>query len=346
MVFNDTRVIQARLYFRRQTGALIEILLLHPVEPSEVAMAMNAQGSCVWECVIGRKKRWKPQELLQLSLSDGVQLSTELIDREHNIVRFRWDDPNLTWVDILQRTGELPLPPYLNRKATEEDHSQYQTVYAKEKGAVAAPTAGLHFTDRLLDRLPDKGIQTSYVTLHVSAGTFLPVKQDQVVQHHMHAEQMILRPKQIRNLLENLGKIIPVGTTSLRLLESLYWLGVWISKQTEPWSGKQVIHLDQFFPYQWKEEELPSTKESLQYVLQLIEKHDLPYLVAETHLFILPGYSFRVCRGLITNYHMPETTLLLLVAALVGEDWRNIYDTALKEGYRFLSYGDSSLLLP
>ncbi|MEM7370846.1 MAG: S-adenosylmethionine:tRNA ribosyltransferase-isomerase [Bacteroidota bacterium] len=346
LVFNDTRVIQARLYFRRMTGALIEVLLLHPDSPSEVAQAMIATPSCRWACVIGRKKRWKPGEILKADLGNGLSLHAELIDREQNIVQFSWDDVSCVWGDILQKMGELPLPPYLNRKATEEDLEQYQTVYAKEKGAVAAPTAGLHFTDQLLQQLPERGIKTAYVTLHVSAGTFLPVKHDRVIDHPMHAEQIIIRPEQVRLLIQHLGNIIPVGTTSLRLLESLYWIGVWIDRQQMLPSLEKVIHLEQFYPYQVPTSELPAPVQALEAILHLIDHHQIPYLIAETHLFILPGYQFQLCQGLITNYHMPETTLLLLVAALVGEDWRNIYESAMDNGYRFLSYGDSSLLLP
>ena len=346
LVFNDTKVIRARLYFRRETGALIETLLLHPHEPNEVVQAMGTLGSCSWACVIGRKKRWKDGEKLHLPLRDGIVLSAELTNRVQSIVQFSWTDSSLTWGEIIQLAGELPLPPYLNRKATAEDEEQYQTVYAREKGAVAAPTAGLHFTDELLNRLPTHGINTCYVTLHVSAGTFLPVKTDKVVEHDMHAEQIIIRPEQVRQLLDDLGHIIPVGTTSMRLLESLYWIGVWAKQHPDQFIPGKAIHLDQFFPYQWETSDLPSTEQALHSILHLLESHGLSYLIAETHLFVLPGYQFRLCRGLITNYHMPETTLLLLVSALVGEDWRWIYESALEEGYRFLSYGDSSLLLP
>ncbi|MEM7660029.1 MAG: S-adenosylmethionine:tRNA ribosyltransferase-isomerase, partial [Bacteroidota bacterium] len=343
LVFNDTKVIHARLLFRRETGALIEVLLLHPESPREVAQAMMVQETCVWSCVVGRKKRWKPGEVLRLSLGENWTLEAELIDRQKNYVRFRWNQA-VSWSEVVHRIGTLPLPPYLQREATEADEHQYQTVYAANTGAVAAPTAGLHFTNDLLKRLETQGIQQTYVTLHVSAGTFLPVKQEKVVEHDMHNEQMVIRAQQIQTIQANLGRIIPVGTTSMRLLESLYWLGVFLEKEGVE-SGKGLT-LPQYYPYQHEASTLPSPTQALDQVLTHLDQHQLTEFLAETEIFILPGYQFHICRGLITNFHMPETTLMLLIAALVGEDWRQMYEAALENNYRFLSYGDSSLLLP
>jgi S-adenosylmethionine:tRNA ribosyltransferase-isomerase len=343
LVFNDTRVIHARLLMRRETGALIEILLLHPETPKEVAQAMLVEDTCVWACVIGRKKRWKAGEVLQMQVNESILLEAELIDREQNLVRFQWTG-NVPWSELLHQVGKLPLPPYLHREATEQDETQYQTVYAREKGAVAAPTAGLHFTDPLLSTLQKRGIGQTYVTLHVSAGTFLPVKQDEVRHHDMHKEQIVIRAAQVREILANLGHIIPVGTTSLRLLESLYWLGVQLLLSDTSAVGPPLI--SQWYPYQWGDQRLPTAQESLEGVLAHMGRHNVSEMLAETEIFILPGYEFRLCRGLITNFHLPETTLLLLIAAMIGDDWRKVYASALENEYRFLSYGDSSLLLP
>jgi S-adenosylmethionine:tRNA ribosyltransferase-isomerase len=347
LVFNDTRVIQARLFFRRTTGALIEVLLLTPTQPSEVQQAMQASGVCEWKCMIGRKKRWKAGEVLRREFEvqgTNCQLEVELIDRAENIVRFRWDQPALTWAQLVEVLGKLPLPPYINREATEADLEQYQTVYARHEGAVAAPTAGLHFTETVLHGLAERGVGADYLTLHVSAGTFLPVKQDQVVAHDMHMEQFIVSRSTLENLLADEHRIVAVGTTSMRTLESLFWMGHQLLQNPNPEDQTLPLQLDQHYPYRWETANLPSLRSCLQALLNFLEKKQLPQLVGETKIIIMPGYPFQVCQGLITNYHMPETTLILLVAAFVGEDWRRIYETALQENYRFLSYGDSSLL--
>ncbi|MEL6591355.1 MAG: S-adenosylmethionine:tRNA ribosyltransferase-isomerase, partial [Bacteroidota bacterium] len=346
LFFNDTKVIQARILLRRETGALIEILLLNPQDPSEVQLAMQASQTCVWKCMIGRKKRWKEGEVLRRTIQlaeQAISLKVELIDRAENLVRFSWDQ-GVAWVDLIAALGQLPLPPYIQREVREEDEAQYQTVYAQHQGAVAAPTAGLHFTEAVLDSLRQKNIAQHYLTLHVSAGTFLPVKQDEVVHHDMHSEQFVVSRALLERLISEKRKRIVVGTTSMRVLESLYWLGHAFAEGGIP---QQLIslRLDKLYPYYWLGQELPSLESCINALLAYMDQHDLEHLAGETEIFIMPGYPFRVCDGLVTNYHMPETTLILLVAAFVGEDWRRIYETALQNDYRFLSYGDSSLLL-
>ncbi|RMG65775.1 MAG: S-adenosylmethionine:tRNA ribosyltransferase-isomerase [Bacteroidetes bacterium] len=346
LVFNDTKVIRARLFFRRETGALIELLLLHPEAPHELALAMQAQGDVSWSCMIGRKKRWKDGEVLQRTFElegQSVTLFATLIDRDTNVVAFHWEGA-FTWAELLARLGELPLPPYLNREATEADLETYQTVYAREEGAVAAPTAGLHFTEAVLDRLRAQGMGLEYVTLHVGAGTFLPVKAEHAMDHEMHVEQMIVDRVQLDRLRAALGRLIVVGTTSMRLMESLYWLAHQLWAAPEAADPARPFFLPKEYPYQ--PESLPEPAEVLSALADWMDQHGLTRWSGETQLLILPGYRFQMCRGLITNYHLPASTLILLVAAFIGEDWRKVYDTALAEGYRFLSYGDSSLLLP
>lgn len=345
LFFNDTKVIQARLLLRRETGALIEVLLLNPVAPSEVQMAMQVSDECVWHCMIGRKKRWKAGELLRRTFSAGgktLNLSIELIDREQNHVRFRWDQ-GVAWVDLIAALGQLPLPPYINREVQESDADQYQTVYAEHEGAVAAPTAGLHFTERVLEQLTSKGISQRYLTLHVSAGTFLPVKHDEVVAHDMHGEQFVVSRELLLELQTASYKRVAVGTTSMRVLESLYWLGHAFAKGGQT-KTLQALKVEKLYPYRWEASDLPPLSECMSALLSYMDQHNLTHLAGETEIFIMPGYPFRVCEGLLTNYHMPGTTLVLLVAAFVGEDWRRIYEAALQNDYRFLSYGDSSLL--
>lgn len=345
LVFNDTRVIQARLFFRRETGALIEILLLHPVEPAEVQLAMQAGSPCRWQCMIGRKKRWKPGEVLRREVRIGAerdQLEVRLVNSEENIVEFRWQNETLHWARLVEALGTLPLPPYIQRDVNEQDQEQYQTVYARHEGAVAAPTAGLHFTERVIDQLRQRGIGREDVTLHVSAGTFMPVKQDEVIQHEMHSEQFLVNRSTLEKLLQAQHTVVAVGTTSMRTLESLYWLGHQLLQQKE--RPTFPLQLDQDYPYRWNLDELPPLQICVQALLDLLDQHQLMQLRAETRIFIMPGYPFQVCQGLITNYHLPATTLVLLVAAFVGPAWREIYSAALEEGYRFLSYGDSSLL--
>ncbi|HEX8532231.1 MAG TPA: S-adenosylmethionine:tRNA ribosyltransferase-isomerase [Cytophagales bacterium] len=346
LVFNDTKVIPARLYFRRDTGALVEIFLLQPhrLEQSIHAI-MGARAHCTWRCLIGNKKRWKEGEALTQELATpagAVTVRAVLADREAQEVRFEWTPADLRFAELLPHLGEIPLPPYLNRKATERDKTQYQTVYAKKEGAVAAPTAGLHFTDRVLASLAESGAALDYITLHVGAGTFQPIKAENVIAHPMHAEQIVFSRRNLEQLAAHAGRIIAVGTTSMRALESLYWYGVKLLK------GQAGPHLfvEKLYPYGHDPAALPPAGEVFGAVARYMAGAGMEELIGETEILIVPDYPFRVCRGLVTNYHQPGSTLILLVAAFVGDDWRRIYGEALAGGYRFLSYGDSSLLLP
>lgn len=339
LFFNDTRVIPARLHFQKETGAEIEIFLLHPVLPSPLLLeAMQATGTCSWQCTIGNLKRWTEGTVLVKKIDDST-LRASLTDREKSIVAFSWDGGQ-SFAEIITRSGETPLPPYLKRDAEASDKERYQTVYAHYEGAVAAPTAGLHFTPEILDTLKQKNIKTDFLTLHVSAGTFQPVKTALADEHVMHREQIIVNRANLLHLLEENKVIIPVGTTSMRTLESLYWYGV---KLLADPNASFVI--TQHEPYQ-DNRALPSRTEAFRAVLQRMNTAGTDTITGETSIYIMPGYTFRVCQALITNFHQPGSTLILLVAAFVGEDWKKIYEAAMKEGYRFLSYGDSSLLFP
>lgn len=345
LLLNDTRVIRARLYFRRATGALIEVLLMHPSEPAEVHMMMESNGPVVWECIIGNKKKWKEGEVLERSFDvqgQSIHLKASWQDKDRNLIQFEWggDFEFVTW---LEAAGSLPLPPYIQREADEQDHETYQTIYAAQTGAVAAPTAGLHFTEEVMDNLARKGIQTTHATLHVSAGTFLPVKTDNPLEHNMHQEQMVIHADVVRRLRDQMAAgrpLITVGTTSMRWAESLYWL----SERLALNPGMQgPIHVEKLDPYTLSPS-FSNGAEALTFLLTWMEGHQQESLVGETAIMIMPGYSFKMCDGLITNFHMPETTLMLLVGAFVGKDWKRIYQSALDNDYRFLSYGDSSLL--
>lgn len=349
LVFNDTKVIPARVFFQKPTGTVIEIFLLHPEVPTRIINdAMQQRESCVWSCMIGNKKRWKVREVLTTELrvtNVEFRIRAELADVENNWVKFTWE-PILessstllspSFAEVIRALGEIPLPPYLNRKAESRDLQTYQTVYSKIEGAVAAPTAGLHFTERVFENLAHKGINHAFVTLHVGAGTFQPVKVLNAVEHTMHAEQIVFTLDLVEKLWQNLGKIIAVGTTSVRALESLYWYGVRLQQ------GETSFWIEKLSPYQNKE--VPSAADSLEAILSYMKVQNLKEVVGETEIMIFPGYEFKLCKGLITNYHQPNSTLMLLVAAFVGPDWRKIYDEALANEYRFLSYGDSSLLL-
>ena len=353
LVFNNTKVIPARIYFQKSTGAVIQLFLLHPILPTSVInLAMEVTNSCVWECMIGNKKRWKKGDILsQILMIDNqeVEVKAEIFDEEKNHVKLSWEkaesetfvtvNNTLKFVDLIQFLGQIPLPPYLNREAETADYETYQTVYSEKKGAVAAPTAGLHFTQEVLQNLEKQGIKQEFLTLHVGAGTFQPIKVENVIEHKMHNEQVVFTKKNIENLLANLGNIIPIGTTSMRTLESIYWYGVKFLK-----GDNYPLLIEKLYPYQ--HENLPSTEESLKAILEEMERKNIEEITAETEIFIFPSYQFKLCKGIITNYHQPESTLILLIAALIGEDWRKIYKEAITKDYRFLSYGDSSLLLP
>jgi S-adenosylmethionine:tRNA ribosyltransferase-isomerase len=294
--------------------------------------------------MIGNLKKWKDKDILKREVEVNgktVILNAELKNRGAGEVVFSWDDPQTTFAEILESAGEVPLPPYLNRKATHEDKPRYQTVYSKNQGAVAAPTAGLHFTNDVLKEMENKGIRKEYLTLHVSAGTFQPVKHENVVDHPMHSEVVIIKKETIRSLLNFNGKIIAVGTTSMRSLESLYWFGVKLHL-----NKGSLFKIDKLDPYQIPPIPLPSKMEAFEEILNYMVTNDLNQLNGSTEIFIMPGYQFKICEGLITNFHLPKSTLILLIAAFVGENWRKIYKEALNENYRFLSYGDSSFLMP
>lgn len=342
LIFNDTKVIPARAWFQKETGATIEILLLHPELPTRIINdAMLVAGSCVWECMIGNKKRWKQGDVLKttLRINDlSVLLQVEYADYGKNHVRLSWDSAHI-FLDIVQALGEIPLPPYLKRETEEIDRETYQTVYASHNGAVAAPTAGLHFTEKVFSDLKEKNIDTAFLTLHVGAGTFQPIKASSVTEHKMHAEQVVFTRELIDRLINNIHHIIPVGTTSLRSLESLYWFGVKLFR-----SETTVFFIEKLYPYPFEENELPSAKESLTAIAEFMDQQKLDHIVGETEIFIFPGYKFRLCKAIITNFHQPGSTLILLIAAFVGESWKRIYAEALENNYRFLSYGDSSLL--
>ncbi|MEM9672854.1 MAG: S-adenosylmethionine:tRNA ribosyltransferase-isomerase [Bacteroidota bacterium] len=349
LCFNNTQVIPARLYFRKPTtqqgaGAMIEILLLHPVAPSTViSEAMGAPGPVIWECMIGNLRRWKSEQVLQQTVSVNdreVVLQAHLVDRQHKQVQLNWD-AEVSFAEIVEAVGKVPLPPYLHRESTEEDRQRYQTVYSKARGAVAAPTAGLHFTDEVLGQLQQKGILFNELTLHVGAGTFQPIKEEQVENHAMHSEQMVIQRGNLEKLLDPSQLVIAVGTTSMRTLESLYWYGVMLKTNPEA-----AFSIPKLYPYEQQLETLPSQAEAMKAILDRMDALKTDTLVGETEIFIFPSYEFRVCRGLITNFHLPKSTLILLVAAFVGKQWRDIYQHALENDYRFLSYGDSSLLFP
>lgn len=343
LFFNDTRVIPARLHFKKETGAHIEIFLLEPVWPTyDVAQSMWVNGSCKWKCMIGNFKKWKDDQELILTLpigDDKIVLKARIANRNQQIVAFEWDGV-YPFVDIVQAAGKIPLPPYINREVNEEDKERYQTIYSHHAGAVAAPTAGLHFSDEVLEKLENKTVSLNYLTLHVSAGTFQPIKEENVLHHPMHSEQVVVTSDNINALLSN-DQVIAVGTTSMRTLESLYWYGVKIllKKDTE-------FKIEKLLPYEFKDSALPKPQEAFMAIRQWMQQKNLDTIIGHTEIFIFPGYKFKVCKGLITNYHLPGSTLILLVAAFIGEDWRKVYKEALENQYRFLSYGDSSLLIP
>lgn len=342
MVYNNTKVIPARLIFQRETGARIEIFLLQPIAPTTVIPEiMLAKHPVIWETMIGNLKKWKDGEVLQgriIYQNQEIILSAKLINRDRREVEFSWNQEQIAFVDVVEASGEVPLPPYLNRKPVAEDRDRYQTVYSQKEGAVAAPTAGLHFTNEVLEKLRKKGVKTEEVTLHVSAGTFQPIKSKNITEHPMHSEQIHVDRHTIRNLLQHQGKIVAVGTTSIRTLESLYWYGVKLLRK----DGEE-FNIPKLYPY--IESSIHTHyKESFQAILDHMEAKGMDTLVGSTEIFIFPGYQFQVVNGLITNFHQPGSTLILLIASILGNRWREIYEEALNSGYRFLSYGDSSLL--
>jgi S-adenosylmethionine:tRNA ribosyltransferase-isomerase len=345
LVLNNTKVIPARLHFQRISGATIEVFLLNPIQPSAIiSQNMASQMPVVWQCAIGNKKKWKKEETLFREFEmegELLQLKVDWHDFDNNQVRFSWNRI-ASFSQVVNAFGKIPLPPYLNREVDETDADSYQTVYSLANGAVAAPTAGLHFSDAVFEDLKKNSHQVEFVTLHVGAGTFMPVKVNNALDHPMHEEQVVFKRAFIEKLLQNTDKVIPVGTTSMRSLESLYWFGV---KLLHLGMQNTIFFIEKLFPYSVKEHILLA--DSLKAILTHMESLGLEELVGSTEIMIFPGYKFKVCAGLITNFHQPNSTLLLLVAALIGEnEWKEIYRNALENEYRFLSFGDSSLLLP
>ncbi len=338
LFFNDTKVIPARLHFKKETGATIEIFLLAPIEPSTLMVqAMAAKNECTWHCMIGNLKRWPTNTMLTLHLPE-TNLNATLVDSKEGRVNFIWSG-DFTFAEILTLSGKIPLPPYIHREVEENDKDRYQTVYSHHEGAVAAPTAGLHFTNLILEKLKDKGINHDFFTLHVSAGTFQPIKVDDAAEHTMHNEQVIVSLQNLDNIIAS-EFVIPVGTTSMRTLESLYWYGVKLLQ-----NSKCEFNITQHDPY-LPHESLPEKRDALNAVKNFMVRNKLSTITGNTSIYIMPGYTFRICQGLITNFHQPGSTLILLVAAFVGQHWRSIYKSALENDYRFLSYGDSSFLIP
>ncbi len=367
LVYNNTRVIQARLVFHKETGARIEVFCLEPIAPHDYQLNLSSTTGCTWKCMIGNLKKWKEGQLIahiasllsppqggSCAVGNGLVLKAERLSTNGNTheVRFTWDDETVSFAEILDAMGELPIPPYLNRKTEESDKTTYQTVYSRIKGSVAAPTAGLHFTDTVLDGLRERGVETTEVTLHVGAGTFQPVKVEDANEHTMHTEIIAVPRQTIVDIQRKLGHICAVGTTSMRTLESLYWIGAKLAQAPQPPKGgvcyaEETIHVGQFEPYEATLS--PSMGElegarALQAILDYLDATGQDVLHAETQIMIRPGYQFRIVDILITNFHQPKSTLLLLVSAFVGGDWHTIYDYALGHAFRFLSYGDSSIL--
>lgn len=345
MIFNNTKVIQARLHFRKETGALIEIFCLEPIQPNDYALNFQQTEHAAWLCMIGNLKKWKEGTLTRRMTVKGQDITLTATRGEargtSHWVDFTWDNPSVTFADILEMFGELPIPPYLNRETQESDKETYQTVYSKIKGSVAAPTAGLHFTQRVLDALRAKGADLEEVTLHVGAGTFKPVKSEEIEGHEMHTEYISVSKGSIEKLIAHEGKALAVGTTSVRTLESLYYIGVTLSQH--PDAQEADLHVRQWQPYETHP--TLSATEALKHILHYMERHRLDALHTSTQIIIAPGYEYKVVKRMITNFHQPQSTLLLLVSAFIKGDWKRIYDYALSHDFRFLSYGDSSLLI-
>lgn len=349
MIFNNTKVIQARLHFHKETGALIEVFCLEPVQPNDYARNFQQTEHAAWLCMIGNLKKWKEGALKREITVKGKPL-TLTAERgachgTSHWVDFRWNNPEITFADILEVFGELPIPPYLNRETQESDKETYQTVYSKIKGSVAAPTAGLHFTPRVLDALREKGVTLEELTLHVGAGTFKPVKSEEIEGHEMHTEYISVNRSTLEKLVAHEGKAIAVGTTSVRTLESLYHIGVTLLHN--PNATEEDLHVKQWQPYETALETAATPAvDALQAIIAYLDRHHMETLHSSTQIIIAPGYEYRIVKAMVTNFHQPQSTLLLLVSTFLHGDWRKIYDYALAHDFRFLSYGDSSLLIP
>ena len=349
MVFNNTKVIQARLHFKKETGALIEVFCLEPAIPNDYALNFQSTGSCSWYCMIGNLKRWKEGALSRTFNVGGKDFTLTAVKKEEHgngtshRVEFSWNDDSMTFADVLEVVGELPIPPYLNRETQESDKKTYQTVYSKIKGSVAAPTAGLHFTERVLESLDKAGIEREEVTLHVGAGTFKPVKSEEIQGHEMHSEYFSVSLRVIDKLITHGGEATAVGTTSVRTLESLYYIGLKLEENMD--LTEEELHVEQWMPYDYAGKKI-STVKALKNIKSYLENNGLNALRTSTQIIIAPGYEYHIVRRMVTNFHQPQSTLLLLVSAFVKGDWKKIYDYALSHDFRFLSYGDSSILIP
>lgn len=366
MVFNNTRVIQARMHFRKETGALIEVFLMEPAVPTDYEQNFQTAGHCSWLCMIGNLKKWKEGSLCRefeikghkFTLKATMLRGDELYEEQKKMtahsggtnywVDFDWDTDKVSFAEILEAVGELPIPPYLNRNTQESDKTDYQTVYSKVDGSVAAPTAGLHFTDQVLDDIDKHGIVRDEVTLHVGAGTFKPVKSLEIEAHEMHTEYIVVHRHTFERLLEHNCNCIAVGTTSVRTLESLYYMGVYL--ETHPDASEEELHVKQWDPYDDGRNggivDGITPMHAIRNILDYLDRNGLEALHSSTQIIIAPGYEYKIVKVLVTNFHQPQSTLLLLVSAFLHGDWRKVYDYALSHDFRFLSYGDSCLLIP
>ena len=358
MVFNNTKVIQARMHFRKSTGALIEIFLMEPAAPIDYEQIFQTRGHCSWRCMIGNLKKWKDGPLHRefdikghqfvLTVTRNDSQNVHVATGTNFWIDFDWDSDAISFAEILETIGELPIPPYLNRETVESDKTTYQTVYSKIKGSVAAPTAGLHFTDEVLKQLDAQGIDREELTLHVGAGTFKPVKSQEIDGHEMHSEYIVVRRSTLEKLVRHDCAAIAVGTTSVRTLESLYYIGVKL--QANPDATENQLHVNQWEPYDGGRDghlvDGITPIQAVRNILNYLDRNQLEALHTSTQIIIAPGYDYKIVRMLVTNFHQPQSTLLLLVSAFVHGDWRTIYDYALAHDFRFLSYGDSSLLIP
>ena len=362
MVFNNTKVIQARMHFRKETGALIEVFLMEPAAPTDYELMFQTRGECSWLCMVGNLKKWKEGSLVRTfdvagsTINFKATMRRDIIDTKSGgtnyWVDFAWDNPQVSFAEILDAVGELPIPPYLNRETQDSDKTTYQTVYSKIKGSVAAPTAGLHFTDKVLAAIDAAGVRREELTLHVGAGTFKPVKSEEIDGHTMHTEYVCVRRDTLQTLLDYDCCAIAVGTTSVRTLESLYYMGVKL--EANPDAAEEDLHVCQWEPYE-KADGTPvdgnlidgiTSQKAISNIIAWLDKNNLKTLHSSTQIIIAPGYEYKIVKVLVTNFHQPQSTLLLLVSAFLKGDWRNVYDYALSHDFRFLSYGDSSILIP
>lgn len=362
MVFNNTKVIQARMHFRKETGALIEVFLMEPAAPTDYELMFQTRGECSWLCMVGNLKKWKEGSLVRTfdvagsTINFKATMRRDIIDAKSGgtnyWVDFAWDNPQVSFAEILDAVGELPIPPYLNRETQDSDKTTYQTVYSKIKGSVAAPTAGLHFTDKVLAAIDAAGVRREELTLHVGAGTFKPVKSEEIDGHTMHTEYVCVRRDTLQTLLDYDCCAIAVGTTSVRTLESLYYMGVKLV--ANPDAAEEDLHVCQWEPYE-KADGTPvggnlidgiTPQKAISNIIAWLDKNNLKTLHSSTQIIIAPGYEYKIVKVLVTNFHQPQSTLLLLVSAFLKGDWRNVYDYALSHDFRFLSYGDSSILIP